>query len=94
MLLVLDSSRKQEIVKYAELHSKSSQQDIANHFSALWDYDVKCLTVGDILSQKDKWNTDDNERPFKMRKLAKHSDMEEALFLWFSNVRSKNVWDR
>ena len=89
--LVLDSSRKREIVKYAELHSKCSQQDIANHFSVLWDYDVKRRTVGDILSQKDKWNTDDNERPFKMRKLAKHSDMEEALFLWFSNVRSKNV---
>ena len=89
--LVLDSSRKREIVKYAELHSKCSQQDIANHFSVLWDYDVKRRTVGDILSQKNKWNTDDNERPFKMRKLAKHSDMEEALFLWFSNVRSKNV---
>ena len=79
--LVLDSSRKREIVKYAEFHSKCSQQDIANHFSVLWDYDVKRRTVGDILSQKDKWNTDDNERPFKMRKLLMKLDYSFVCYL-------------
>jgi hypothetical protein len=89
--IVLDSTRKREIVKYSGLNPKASQQDIANHFSVIWDYEVKRRTMGDIMSQKDKWNSDDCDRPCKVRRVAKHSDMEEALFMWFSGVRSKNI---
>ena len=58
--IVLEPSRKLEIVKYANEHPKASQQDVANYFSVLWDYPVNRRTVGDILARREKWQDTDS----------------------------------
>ncbi|KAL5011903.1 hypothetical protein ScPMuIL_010454 [Solemya velum] len=87
----LDVGQKREIINYAIQAPKSTQQKIADHFSALWDVEVKRRTVSDILSQKDKFDDENIEQSAKKQKTAKHADLEEALFLWFSHARSQNI---
>ena len=49
-------------------------------------------TVGDILRQKSHWVSLDNSLPEAKRlRPAKHVDLEHALFLWFSDIRARNV---
>ena len=84
----LDIDQKQRIISYYD-KTKSSQQQIANHFSTLWSMDIARRTVGDILSQRDKWLSDNTAKRTKGH--AKHTDLEQALWLWFSNKRAQNV---
>ena len=79
------------MVLYSKQHPLKSQQDIANHFGALWDVSVKRRTVGDVLAHGEKWLNEDLSGTTKRLRLAKHNMMEEALFLWFSGVRAKSL---
>ena len=85
-------AQKQELIQYQDKHPKASQQAIADHFTTVWGCNVGRRTVGDILQQRDKWLAVDviAEPAAKRQKTAKHTDLEEALFLWFSDHRAKN----
>lgn len=88
----LDIHQKKDIVDYHDNHPKKSHQQLAEHFSTLWSIDMKRRTVGDILSQRDKWAAHNNVQPAAKRiKCAKHVDLEEALWIWFCNKRALNV---
>ena len=87
--IVLEPSRKSEIVKYANEHPKASQQDVANYFSVLWDYPVNRRTVGDILARREKWQEADST--VKAARPPKEPQLEDALFMWFKNARAQNV---
>ncbi|XP_061164992.1 tigger transposable element-derived protein 6-like [Saccostrea echinata] len=89
----LDYEKKQIIVQYSKLHPKSSQQELANHFTALWNIDVKRRTVGEILTKSSQFENVDCEGtpPRKRHRSAHYADMESALFMWFSNARAQNI---
>ncbi|XP_069101477.1 tigger transposable element-derived protein 4-like [Argopecten irradians] len=89
----LDFDRKSKIVEFFNSNPKCTQQQIADHFTALWGTDVKRRTVGDILANKDKLVRDETEGtpPRKRHRSAHHVDMESALFVWFTNARAQNI---
>ena len=90
----LDIQQKRDIVCYHDNHPKASHQQVADHFTTQWSSDVKRRTVGDILNQRDKWQnvSGDTSLPCSKRlKLAKYGDLEEALWLWFSNKHAQNL---
>jgi len=91
--VALDYEKKTEIIKFAEANPKATQQEISNHFTALWDISIKRRTVGDILTDKSRILSDDIEGtpPRKRHRSAHHVDMESALFMWFTNARAQNI---
>ena len=89
---VLDDVQKRSILKYVEDNPKATQQQVADHFSIYWDIPVKRRTVGDIISRKDTFDSDNEGSPARKRhRSAHHTDMEKCLYIWFTNARSKNV---
>ncbi|XP_061195739.1 tigger transposable element-derived protein 4-like [Saccostrea echinata] len=92
--VILELKQKLEIIKYHEKNPKRSQQEISNYFTELWKIDVKRRTVGDILqtSGKRAREADDvSSTPRKRHRSAHHENMEDALYMWFSNARAKNI---
>ena len=84
-------NQKQEIICYQDKHPNASHQTIADHFATVWGVEVKRRTVGDIIQQRDKWlSLGQLEPAAKRQKTAKHTDLEQALWLWFSNFRAQN----
>ena len=62
----------------------------------VWDIPVKRRTVGDIVCEEEKWVKMDNEMTTfgtsnKRPRNGKHEELEKALFLWFGEVRAKNL---
>ncbi|XP_033755738.1 tigger transposable element-derived protein 6-like [Pecten maximus] len=92
--LLLDHVQKTAIVNFASENPKNSHQQIANHFSALWDLPIKRRTVGDIVAnislQESEVDTTCTP-PRKRHRSAQHTDMESALFVWFTNTRAQNI---
>ena len=87
---LLTFDEKRDIIEYSVKHTKCTQQDISNYFTTLWQKPIKRRTVGDILSHKD--DLDKSATPTRKRhRSAHHSDMEKALFLWFSQTRANNI---
>ena len=41
--------------------------------------------------KKELWENDDEPSPRKRMRTPLHSDMERALYLWFSNARANNI---
>ena len=88
---VFSINQKQEIICYQDKHPNASHQTIADHFATVWGVEVKRRTVGDIIQQRDKWlSLGQLEPAAKRQKTAKHTDLEQALWLWFSNFRAQN----
>jgi len=50
---------------------------------------IRRQTVGDILSRRDKWLTGNTTNGAKGH--AKHTDLEQAFWLWFSIKPTQNV---
>lgn len=50
--VVLIVSEKKEVLAQREQFPASSQQNIANYFSVLWDKSLSHLSIGNILSEK------------------------------------------
>ncbi|XP_021916826.1 tigger transposable element-derived protein 6-like [Zootermopsis nevadensis] len=86
---VLSVGEKKDICAYKERYPCASQQNIANHFSRLWGKPLSRRCVGDILSEREKW---ENERCENMKRLkgAKHEDLEDALIIWIGQVNARN----
>ena len=90
--VLLDFVQKKEILDYYKEHPKSAQQQIFDVFTTKWDLPINRRTVGDILSKKELRENDDVEpSPRKRMRTPQHSDMERALYLWFSNARANNI---
>ena len=82
---------KQQICLYSNQWPTKSQQQIANHFSTLWQKPIARRTAWDILQKKEKWLADTTNLETKKFKTAKHETLEKALFLWFTSARAKNI---
>jgi hypothetical protein len=87
---LLDDNQKCEIISYAKENPKLTQQ-IADNFTIKWDLPIK-RTVGDILNKKEFHESDNEGSPSSKRhRSGLNADMEQCLYLWFANARSKNV---
>ena len=85
-------AKKKEIVAYKTDHPKSTQDDIAAHFAREWGKQVGRSTVSDILRDKEKWTSTPKDEDSSLRqRMGRHDNLEQALFLWFSDVRAKNA---
>ncbi|MEW8693664.1 MAG: hypothetical protein AB2535_21740 [Candidatus Thiodiazotropha endolucinida] len=86
-------AEKKEIVAYQSEHPKATQLEIASYFSKEWGKQVGRSTVSDILRVKAKWTNASKDGDTTVRqRTGKHENIEQALFLWFSDVRSKNAY--
>jgi hypothetical protein len=86
---VLSVGEKKNVCAYKEQNPSASQQNIADYFSQLWGKPISRRCVGDILSEKEKW---ENERCESVKRLkgAKHEDLEDALIIWIGQVNARN----
>lgn len=87
----LAAKQKKAICLYANENKLLSQQEIADHFSLIWGFQMKRRTIGDIIAEREKWLDSNDENPFLKNRSAQHESMEKALFLWFSGVRARNL---
>jgi hypothetical protein len=82
----LGIEQKREICLYKDKNPGASQEEIAGHFNREWKTVISRRTVGDILSQKNKWSVGQSvicgarTEPKRMRN-AENIEMEKALFL-------------
>lgn len=53
----LDMRQKREICIYKENHPQATHEEISKYFNGEWKTAISRRTIGDILSQKDKWCT-------------------------------------
>lgn len=85
-------AEKKEIISYKNDHPKSSQDEIASYFTLEWGKTVGRSTVGDILRDKSKYSniSTDSDKSIRNRG-GKFEELERALFMWFSDVRSQHV---
>ena len=85
-------AEKKEIVTYKTDHPKATQDEIAAYFVREWGKQVSRSTVSDILRHKEKWTSTPKDGDTALcQRSGKHENLEQALFLWFSDVRSKNA---
>jgi hypothetical protein len=60
---LLDDKQKREIISYAKENQKLTQQQIADNLTIKWDLPIKRRTVGDILNQKEFYESDNEGSP-------------------------------
>ena len=86
-----DDKQKREIISYAKENPKLTQQ-IADNSTIKWALPIKRMTVGDILNEKEFYESDNEGSPSRKRhRSGLNADMEQCLYLWFANARSRNV---
>ncbi|CAK8694045.1 unnamed protein product [Clavelina lepadiformis] len=89
----ISTEKKQQICQYQRDHKKATQNEIRQHFNLKWGINVGRSTISDILKQKGKWlSSDDIKRKSLTRaRHCKEPELESAIFLWFTDVRSRNL---
>ena len=60
---LLDDTQKCEIMGYAKENPKLTHQQIADNLTIKWDLPIKRRTVGDILNQKEFYESDNEGSP-------------------------------
>ena len=83
-------AEKKEIVAYKRDHPKATQDEIGTHFEREWKKQIGRSTISEILRDKEKWSSIPRDTTLRQRS-GKHENLEQALFTWYTNVRSKKV---
>ncbi|UYV77755.1 hypothetical protein LAZ67_15002168 [Cordylochernes scorpioides] len=76
--------KKKEICQLARNNPTMSKNEIGKHFS------LPRTTVRDILTQAEKWENY-TVGSSKRQRVGKFSDLEDALFNWFTQKRANNI---
>jgi hypothetical protein len=63
VFLIGYDKQKREIISYAKENQKLTQQQIADNLTIKWDLPIKRRTVGDILNQKEFYESDNEGSP-------------------------------
>ena len=64
---------------------------MAAHFTRDGGKQVGRSTVSDILRDKEKWTSTPKDGDSSLRqRMGRHDTLEQALLLWFNDVRAKN----
>ena len=86
----LTFEQKNEIILYKDSKKDATQSDISVHFSNIWNIKIGRSTVSDILKNKETITNSPKSKRVRHRS-GKHEDLENALFMWFNDMRSKNA---
>lgn len=94
----LTRAQKREICAYSDLKRKASQQDIADYFTWLWGFEMKRRTVGDILSEREKWiaNNDTVKKDHCCRgfRIKSHTIVPSLKTIWRTKPKkSPEMWE-
>lgn len=86
----LSLRQKKEICQYKADNPAITQGELAAHFSVEFKGKIGRSTISDILRNRDRWlsasSNDDNAKRFRQ---GKHPQLEQALFLWLCDAKSK-----
>ena len=82
---------KKDICLYKQRHPKASQEVIAADVGRTHSITIGRSTVSDVLKEKQKWLASDLTSSTKRHRPAKHAELEEALFLWQSELAARRV---
>lgn len=86
----LTMAKKKEICDYKEKNAKATQDQIAEHFSRVWNTSIARRTIGDILKRKADWNSAEaHQLKAKRIRTPKFATVEEALAMWFAGMQAK-----
>ena len=85
----LTAAKKKAICQYKQSHPKDSYESMQGHFLAEWGLRVGMSTIGDIWWERTKWLTKEDNDTFARSSGPKYQQLEEALWLWFSQVRAQ-----
>ena len=76
---LLDFKQKREIIDYSMTYPKSIQKKTADYFSVFGELSIKCRTVGDILSNKETYDAEDDQGTLhKWHRSAMHEDIDKG----------------
>ena len=76
----LTLEKKKAICDYKDKNTKATQDQIAEHFSRIWNTSIARRTVGDILKRKADWNiAEAHQLKAKRKRTPKFATVEEAL---------------
>ena len=81
---------EERTLQYEANHSGASYDDIQRHLFASWGIRLGTSTIGDIWRQRSKWIAKDDADK-SQRAVVKHSDLEDALSLWFHRVHVNGI---
>jgi hypothetical protein len=81
---------KKKICNYKKNHPRATQEEIPMLIYEEDSVEIGRTTISDILRDSDKWlSTDDSNSTKKSE--GRFTQLEEALWIWFGNVRSQNL---
>ena len=86
--------QKREIINWVDQHTtKPSDMHIANYFKEKYGVSIGRTTIGDILSNADKYFDNENIRAHGCKRLKNPEQihLEKALYMWYSEARTHNL---
>ena len=87
----VSAGQKHAICKHKQDFPNASIQSIIAWAKETLQLDIGRSTVSDILKAKEKWlQADDSSVQVRVQS-SQHPKLEEALFLWFADVRAKGA---
>ena len=87
----ISTSVKRTICQYREAHSKATIREVRRYIMNDSSIELGKSTIGDILSDKQKWLNKPADSLDMMRyRQPKNQQLEDALFLWFSDISSQH----
>ena len=88
----LTVTQKKEICDFKAKHAKSTQEQLSEHFSKKWSFNIARRTIGDVLKRKADWETRENHQSSQKRlRKPKFEALEEALGIWFATMQAKKA---
>ena len=88
----ISGSVKQKICQHKVSHPKCTINDLIIYAQKELNIDIGKSTISDILKQRQKWlNLEDSSCSTSRSRHAKHEKLENALFMWFNDVRSNHA---
>ncbi|XP_041379849.1 CENP-B homolog protein 2-like [Gigantopelta aegis] len=87
----ITAHEKREICRYKLENPKASLDGMSNYFANSFGHGIGKSTIGDILKKNEKWlNIVEDESSLSRSRHAKNQKLEQALYLWLSDMSSRN----
>ena len=88
----ISGSVKQKICQHKLSYPKCTISGLIIYAQKELNIDIGKSTISDILKHREKWlNLEDSSCSTSRSRHAKHEKLENALFMWFNDVRSNHA---
>lgn len=89
--IALTKKQKEEIVEWYDTQpNDTTHLEVRNHFNMKWNLTIGRSTITELLNNKEKIREYGSPGSKRARK-GNYPELDECLFLWFSNVRAANI---